>query len=407
MKMCSKQEIAGAGHRRPRLPAELLEKVLLQIPAPKLLPVLTHARVRECLEGSLTILNSLCGTRGRPTGECIAMLRTGQRLRRAVAMTPVRPVTFRTGQSDMTQLLVAGDGIFTASDDGSIHRFSLRGKRMCTFAGHSGGVWALGISGNTLVTGGVDKMLIMWDAETGRKLRVLDRHRAIIRVLTIVDDSLVVTGSRDHTVAVWSLSGECLHLFTGHSQPVRCLDAAGDLVVSGSYDGTVKLWDARRGRFVRDICVHRHRVYTVRIGGGFVASAGLDNQVYICSFDGVLICKHSCHSSFVAWLDFEGQFLVSSGQDGTVVVYDCVGRSVVYIIQESSPIKCQRIDSGILVVGTLTELKAYVFATGRFLRRLVAANVICRVEIDGPRIVAGFCLDGDYQVSVFDYSAFT
>lgn len=308
----------------------------------------------------------------------------------------------------MTQLTISEGFIFTASDDGTVHRFDAHGRRVCTFAGHSGGVWALGINGSTLITGSTDKMARIWNTSNGQALHVLRGHRATIRAVALLSGGRVATASRDHTIVVWSFNGERLHLFAGHAQAVRCLDAADDLIVSGSYDCTVKLWDARRGRFLRDLCTHNRRVYAVRIAGGFVASAGLDATVCVTSLDGSVLCGHTCHSAVVAWLDFEGRFLVSSGSDGAVVVYDCVARSVVYIIQETSPIKCQRVSGGLLVVGTITEVRAYAFATGRFLRRLVAAHTICKVEIDGSRIIVGFCLDGDYQVSIFDYaSAFT
>ena len=96
---------------------------------------------------------------------------------------------------------------------------------------------------------------------------------------------------------------------------------------------------------------------------------------------------------------------MSSGSDGSIVKFNYIDGRVEYVIQEGSPIKSQRISNGILVIGTMTEVKVYSFSSGVFIRRLIAAYMINKVEIVDSKIVVGFYLDGSYQVSVFDFEA--
>jgi hypothetical protein len=135
-----------------------------------------------------------------------------------------------------------------------------------------------------LVTGGCEKILRVWDLETGRCLFMLHGHRSTIRCVgtflgpprwkknqkdpdTANDGNGIspnaklteyaISGSRDHTLRVWDIGrGQFVRALTGHTDSVRCLDVhsstftstGGDgakemrvRVVSGSYDCSVRV----------------------------------------------------------------------------------------------------------------------------------------------------------------------
>jgi len=55
---------------------------------------------------------------------------------------------------------------------------------------------------------------------------------------------IAVSGSRDGTVRVWDIQrGRALRILQGHRHSVRCLDVCGNRVVSGSYDTTCRVSD--------------------------------------------------------------------------------------------------------------------------------------------------------------------
>lgn len=98
---------------------------------------------------------------------------------------------------------------------------------------------------------------------------------------------ILVSGSSDGTVRVWDLESRCcLRVLEGHAHFVTSLaiDPAGRRVVSGSSDHTVKLWDLETGS-----CLHTlanrwmNRVHAVAwdATGTLVASGSDDHGVRI------------------------------------------------------------------------------------------------------------------------------
>jgi WD40 repeat protein len=69
-------------------------------------------------------------------------------------------------------------------------------------------------------------------------------------LIFILQDDLIVSGSNDCKIKVWSAStGDCLRTLVGHEALVRALsfDPRSGRLVSASYDKTVKLWDLGSG----------------------------------------------------------------------------------------------------------------------------------------------------------------
>lgn len=125
------------------------------------------------------------------------------------------------GSSVVTCLIFSHGRIISASDDHSIHVYSpITGELLLSLDGHDGGVWALAASKDLLVSGSTDRTVRIWDLVTGRCLHVFGGHTSTVRCLAIVKPewvevdgrrekwpkrSLIVTGSRDHSLRVWTL----------------------------------------------------------------------------------------------------------------------------------------------------------------------------------------------------------
>jgi len=99
--------------------------------------------------------------------------------------------------------------------------------------GHAGVVNQVEFSneGDIFVTAGYDNNIVIWDAETGKQIRMLLGHKGIINdVKFIHGDSLLVSCSQDKTVKVWdTYSGEILQSSTLSFVPERvAFDASKD-----------------------------------------------------------------------------------------------------------------------------------------------------------------------------------
>ena len=142
------------------------------------------------------------------------------------------------GSSVVTCLIFSHGRIISASDDHSIHVYSpITGELLRSLDGHEGGVWALAASKDTLVSGSTDRTVRIWDLAAGRCTHVFGGHTSTVRCLAIVKPEwvdvegeggiitrgkwpkrpLIVTGSRDHSLRVWTLPrpGEAEYRSTG------------------------------------------------------------------------------------------------------------------------------------------------------------------------------------------------
>ena len=83
------------------------------------------------------------------------------------------------------------------------------GKSKMTLTGHTHWVFSLAFSpdGKSLVSGGVDGIINLWDAHTGEHKKTLTGHTAWVRSIAFnPDGKTFVSGSDDGTVLLWKIN---------------------------------------------------------------------------------------------------------------------------------------------------------------------------------------------------------
>ncbi|KAJ3138501.1 SCF ubiquitin ligase complex subunit cdc4 [Physocladia obscura] len=268
------------------------------------------------------------------------------------------------------------------SDDQSIHIYDTKtGRLRRKLIGHDGGVWALQYWGDSLVSGSTDRTVRVWDMDTGLCTHLFEGHTSTVRCLMIVPPSetteypfgtngksggagfhagmepsqpLIVTGSRDASLRVWRLpnpkSGSYhvpagaagsvnplarsntynspnphfLHVLNGHTNSVRAIAGHGRVLVSGSYDCTVRVWDLIEGECVYTFRGHREKVYSVGYSHELsrAVSGSLDTTVKVwCTRTGVLLHNLEGHTSLVGLLELSSSYLVSAAADHSLRIW--------------------------------------------------------------------------------------
>lgn len=123
-----------------------------------------------------------------------------------------------------------------------------RKSKKAEYNRHAGEILAVAASsdGKYVVTGGRDKKLIVYDAETLKPIKVWTHHRDAITGLAFRRNSnQLYSCSKDRTVKVWSIDDMAyVETLFGHQDEIVDIDAlAQDRCVSvGARDRTARLW---------------------------------------------------------------------------------------------------------------------------------------------------------------------
>jgi WD40 repeat protein len=136
--------------------------------------------------------------------------------------------------------------------------------RLTEFTGHNGAVYSAQFSpnGQLVATGGYENSVMLWNPdevkpidvrrrlsdlpeETPKSVRLAGHDRPVRSIAFSPNGQLLVSGSEDNSVRLWDVaSGEPLKSLRGHSRAVRSavFSPDGRLVLSGSEDQTARIW---------------------------------------------------------------------------------------------------------------------------------------------------------------------
>lgn len=234
-----------------------------------------------------------------------------------------------------------GTRIATASVDQTVRVWdAASGRLLHTLRGHSSRVNAVAFSpdGRRLVSAADDRSLRLWAVTTGQELRVFRGHTGVVTGAAFVDGDTVASVSADRTVRYWDTrSGPGSGLWAGHTGFVYAVayHPDGKHVVSGSWDGTARVWD-ETGREVRRFVVPkrerelgRERVCGLAVdpAGRWVATVCWGDNVHLWDFDtGERL--HTWERDQKSWMTGRIAFhptadlLAASGGRAEVSVYD-------------------------------------------------------------------------------------
>lgn len=93
--------------------------------------------------------------------------------------------------------------------------------------------------------------------------RTMNGHKEWIRCIRYLTKhrGMIVSGSDDYMIKIWNVeTGECLNTLRGHEDSVTCFELCDDKLMSGSWDGTIKVWDLNRNECVKTLNGHTYRV---------------------------------------------------------------------------------------------------------------------------------------------------
>ena len=162
-------------------------------------------------------------------------------------------------------------------------------------------------------------------------LKVFRGHQNGVMCLQF-DDSVLITGSYDTTIKVWDIAtGEEIRTLHGHTSGIRCLQFDDSKLISGSIDRTVKIWDWRKGECIATHAVHSHGIVGLHFDSSLLATGSMDKTIKIWNFTDSSRYTLRGHTDWVnaVRVDSASRTVLSASDDCTVKLWDLDTKSCI------------------------------------------------------------------------------
>ena len=250
-----------------------------------------------------------------------------------------------------------GGQLASGADDGRIKIFDISSSNcLITFVEHTAKVTGLQYAlnkSNVLVSSSLDGTIRAYDLIKYKNFRIMTTPKQTQLICCSVDFSgeIVAAGSLDtYNIFVWSLkTGDLIDVLNGHTGPVSCLAFShiNDILVSGSWDNTVKMWELYTKKGISETYEHNSKITAVALSPNDkeVAVSTLNGELYTWDIetgaiknildvsrdiwggrlnDEKISAKNATRNKFLNTIHYNlpGNLLICGGNSQYVLIYD-------------------------------------------------------------------------------------
>ncbi|XP_010382342.1 WD repeat-containing protein 86 isoform X1 [Rhinopithecus roxellana] len=245
-------------------------------------------------------------------------------------------------ESYVTFCQLEDEAAFTCSADCTIRRWDvLTGQCLQVYRGHTSIVNRILVANNQLFSSSYDRTARVWSLDKGQMSREFRGHRNCVLPLAYsgpwdlpsapcveeaVAGGLLVTGSTDGTAKVWQVASGCCHqTLRGHTGAVLCLvlDTPGHTAFTGSTDATIRAWDILSGEQLRVFREHQGSIICLELVNRLMYSGSADRTVKCWLADtGECVRTFTAHRRNVSALKYHAGTLFTGSGDACARAFD-------------------------------------------------------------------------------------
>ncbi|XP_054415974.1 WD repeat-containing protein 86 isoform X7 [Pongo abelii] len=197
------------------------------------------------------------------------------------------------------------------------------------------------VANNQLFSSSYDRTARVWSVDKGQMSQEFRGHRNCMLTLAYsapwdlpstpcVEEAaaggLLVTGSTDGTAKVWQVASGCCHqTLRGHTGAVLCLvlDTPSHTAFTGSTDATIRAWDILSGEQLRVFREHQGSVICLELVNRLVYSGSADRTVKCWLADtGECVRTFTAHRRNVSALKYHAGTLFTGSGDACARAFD-------------------------------------------------------------------------------------
>ncbi|EXJ82723.1 F-box and WD-40 domain-containing protein MET30 [Capronia epimyces CBS 606.96] len=155
-------------------------------------------------------------------------------------------------------------------------------------------------------------------------IKILKGHSNGVMSLQVYDN-ILATGSYDATIKIWNLdTGEELRTLKGHAMGIRCLQFDDNKLISGSLDKTLKVWNWRTGECIATYNGHSEGVIALHFDSSILVSGSIDHTARVWNFQDRSVFTLRGHTDWVnsVKIDTASRTIFTASDDCTVKLWD-------------------------------------------------------------------------------------
>lgn len=289
----------------------------------------------------------------------------------------------------------------------TLQQYYKTGDSIRTIAAHNDYITALDfdIPFGTMVSSSVDDTCKVWDLGRGTCKGQLRGHNAYVTCLHL-DNELVVTGSMDASVKLWDLTNfgfddegdndPCLQTFAAHLGEITALHFYQDTLVTGSADKTIRQWDLRSGR-----CLQTLDVLWAAAQSTSAPFADANGWRQPFQYNNNNTTSAPSTAAFVGALQCFDAALASGTADGIVRLWDLrSGQVQRSLVGHTGPVTCLQFDDVYLTTGSHDRsIRMWDLRMGSIVDAFAYESPISALHFDARKIVSA---NRENTVKIYD-----